>query len=885
MCTNNAFTKLLRLGRVCLFLVLLTLLPTAVRGESVVYKLVNSAADLEAGARYVIGCSEKSVVMGSKLTSASAGNYLPSLSATFSNGTLTTLPSGTNIITLGGEAGAWSLSTESGYICSSKAKNMLYDTTATSSNKGLVNISFNGDNADIKFADGIILKYNSGSPRFTTYSSGQNSVQLYKEKIVNAPSDPVLTPSTSCFAGSLLVKASCATEGATIHFTTDGTEPTTSSTVFPAEGLTLDATTTVKAIAVKNDMDNSAVTTATYTKFDVQAGIAALKMGITATSAGVDCAIKFTNAVVTCVSDDKAYIQEEGKSNVGLYLYGNKNNFTFSAGDKINGTIIGKYTLYSGLNELVVTASDFTAGMISPGATVPVTTVTLADLTANFSKYESMRVKVVDATVTAAFASQNATIEQSGTSMALRAATTSITADLNAQVTVMGYPGLYNTTKQLNVMTQEDILVNKPAASISFDKATYDVDKGTSVTLTATTNTSAAVKYTSDNPSVATIDEATGLLTALAVGSAVITASVEENSEYTASSTTCTVVVTDPNVDGVYSAVVTQYSGTWYGMTDAYGNSNKNKLASKVVDVVNGKVITDGDAALCWTVDATKGTIRSLEGKYVTYASNGTNITLETSSCQWTVVNDLWYTSSTKTYALGFNTSSSLLYFGAYQLATNLLAAQPLPIYRGYTRNLTSGNYATICLPRAVKAGDMAGAVFYSVAGKVTEDTQPTALVLSPVTELEAGQPYIMKATADKLVVAYTGAAAVAGSSNGLVGSLEGTAVAEGKYVLSGNKVVCCGTGCSIAANRAYIDMDQVSEYIGEVSANCVVFNLDGGETATQQVKMAADDMVEVFTADGVRVRGQVPAAEALQGLPKGIYYLRGAHGVKSVAK
>ena len=704
----------------------------------------------------------------------------------------------------------------------------------------------------------------------------------------NQVSTPTLTPASGAlFYDNLTVTASCATEGATIHYTTDGTDPTASSTVFPTAGLTLDATTTVKAIAVKDGMDNSAVTTATYTKLDVQKGIAALKSSIKATSAGVDCAIKFTDAVVTYVSGNKAYIEEIGEHPAGLYLYDSNNNFTLSANNKINGTIIGKYTLYNGLNELVVTASDFTAGMITTGATVPVTTVTLADLTADFSKYESRRVKVEEATVTAAFASQNATIEQNGTSMALRAATASITADLNAQVTVTGYPGWYNTTQQLNVMTQGDISVNKPAASISFDKDTYDVDKGTSVTLTATANTSAAIKYTSDNTSVATIDEATGQLTAVAVGSAVITASVEENNDYTASSTTCTVVVTDPDVDGVYSAVVAQYSDTWYGMTNAYGNTSKNKLASKKVDVVNGKVITDGDAALCWTVNvnATKGTIKSLKGEYVTYeSSTSTNITLGTSSCQWTVDNYLWYTSSTETRELGFNTGS--LYFGAYQLATSSpLVAKPLPIYRGYTRTLTSGNYATVCLPRAVKAGDMAGAVFYSVAGKVMDGVQPTALVLSPVTELEAGQPYIMKTTADKLVVAYTGAAAVAGSSNGLMGSLEGTAVDAGKYVLSGNKVVCCGTGCSIAANRAYIDMDQVSEYIGEVSANCVVFNLDGGETAAQQVKMAADDMVEVFTAGGVRIRGQVPAAEALQGLPKGIYYLRGAHGVKSVAK
>ena len=48
------------------------------------------------------------------------------------------------------------------------------------------------------------------------------------------------------------VTVSCATEGATIYFTTDGTEPTKASNVYNADGIVIDADVTVKAIAMKD---------------------------------------------------------------------------------------------------------------------------------------------------------------------------------------------------------------------------------------------------------------------------------------------------------------------------------------------------------------------------------------------------------------------------------------------------------------------------------------------------------------------------------------------------------------------------------------------------------------------------------------------------------
>ena len=97
--------------------------------------------------------------------------------------------------------------------------------------------------------------------------------------------------------------------------------------------------------------------------------------------------------------------------------------------------------------------------------------------------------------------------------------------------------------------------------------------------------------------------------------------------------------------------------------------------------------------------------------------------------------------------------------FGAYALSgvgSTYPAAVTMPIVNGYHRDVTSGNYGTICLPYAVSAGDYDGVEFFSVAGKVMENGEATAIVLNEETELEAGKPYVFSATTDKLIAIMT---------------------------------------------------------------------------------------------------------------------------------
>ena len=76
---------------------------------------------------------------------------------------------------------------------------------------------------------------------------------------------PVISPAGGEYESSVTVTIACATEGATIHYTLDGTTPTTASAKYSA-ALTLTESATLKAVAVKEgNYTASQVVSASYT--------------------------------------------------------------------------------------------------------------------------------------------------------------------------------------------------------------------------------------------------------------------------------------------------------------------------------------------------------------------------------------------------------------------------------------------------------------------------------------------------------------------------------------------------------------------------------------------------------------------------------------------
>lgn len=95
----------------------------------------------------------------------------------------------------------------------------------------------------------------------------------YEEGATTQCSAPTFSPASgTSFANTLTVTASTATEGGKIVYTTDP-EATldANSTEFPSEGLTIDATTTIRAITVDPNgvLENSSEVSATYTKLNL----------------------------------------------------------------------------------------------------------------------------------------------------------------------------------------------------------------------------------------------------------------------------------------------------------------------------------------------------------------------------------------------------------------------------------------------------------------------------------------------------------------------------------------------------------------------------------------------------------------------------------------
>lgn len=881
-------------GGVILTLLLLALVSGSVWGQET-YQRVTSVSELEAEKSFlIVNVDDQGRCIA--LSNEQKKNNRGAVAVILANDKITLEQNSMacQLVLKGSSSVGWSFYDEvnGGYLYAASSSGNYLKTQSTLDDDGRADIRFEANIATITFKGTNkrnVMQYNpnNGSPLFACYGSeSQKPLQLFKkvESIGNQVAAPVFAPANgTTFVDKLTVGASCSTEGATIYYTKDGAEPTTGSDKFPTEGVTLTETTTLKAIAVKDGLDNSEVVTATYTKLEPYASLKALKESGIATEEGKPCVVELKDAVVTYADSRKAYIQDE---TAGLYVFGSNK---LKAGTKLNGVVAAQLALYFGLYELKVDGGEFDNVAVTNDVEIPVQEVTVAELNQNFAQYESMRVKVVDATVTSSFNDKNGEIEQNGEKIALRAADENITADVQATVDVTGYPGLYNSTKQLNVILQEDIAVKtagKTQATLTFDSDAYSVNVGESLTVKATTNSSASVVYSSSDKTIATVDENTGEVQAgNKAGTVTITATVTENDKYTGATATCTVKVVDPGIVPDVVALVSEKDGIYYAMLNTTGNS-KNKLNASEATILNGKVITDRMDLCGWVVDQSAGYIKDFnDNMFVAHGSGNTDLVLQSNGFKWEYSDEMWtcVDEKNKQRAIGLNSSTNddvtKYFFGTYlvnEIAAKYPAPVVMPITEGYHRNVTSGDYGTICLPYAVAAEDMAGAEFFCIAGKVMKGEEPQSIVLEQVTNLEAGVPYIFSATSDKLIAAYSGkAVAVAEEANGLIGSFEGQDVAEGMYLISAqNKVQLCGKGCKISGNRAYIDMNEVPEYSGEVGVNQRLISFEDATGISET--MVEGGLADVYTLSGVEVRHQVNESEATQGLPQGIYIVNG---------
>ena len=279
------------------------------------------------------------------------------------------------------------------------------------------------------------------------------------------------------------------------------------------------ATTTVHAYA-KDGENESATVSVTYTYIKPIETLAELK----AKGAGT-YDFTLTNAVVTYVKSDdkKVYIED---ATTGMYIY-NVTTHGLEAGKKYTGSMSGTLKVYNGLNEL--TAFTLGGDVTSQAEEISVTELTIAELLADFARYESVRVKVTG--TVSAFADRKATLTDGGSSIQLYDDNSlSLSTTANDIVTVIGYPGLFNTDKQIKIMTAEDLQKQEvekytvigtanPAEAGTVSIATAELAATQTTTVTATANTGYTFASWSVSGTGATLSSTTANPTTLTMGS------------------------------------------------------------------------------------------------------------------------------------------------------------------------------------------------------------------------------------------------------------------------------------------------------------------------------------------------------------------------------
>jgi len=132
--------------------------------------------------------------------------------------------------------------------------------------------------------------------------------------IITKVETPVISPASGAVASGTMVTIGCATDGATIYYTTDGTNPTTSSEEY-SEAIEITSATTIKAIAVKDGLTDSEVASASYTialpcatpTFSVAAGEVAIGTTVTISTATDGATIYYTTNGDTPTTSSTTY--------------------------------------------------------------------------------------------------------------------------------------------------------------------------------------------------------------------------------------------------------------------------------------------------------------------------------------------------------------------------------------------------------------------------------------------------------------------------------------------------------------------------------------------------------------------------------------------------
>lgn len=476
--------------------------------------------------------------------------------------------------------------------------------------------------------------------------------------------------------------------------------------------------------------------------------------------------------------------------------------------------------------------------------------------------------------------------------------------------------------KKLEITCVEDGPA-KTATTLDFGltKKTLNIDETFTATATlkaGEATISGKVTYTSSKPEVATVNETTGEVSALAIGTTKITANFAGNDNYAASTATYELTVVDPNAlevtfdfskpyvygytlpdigsatnleegDKIQSGVIT-ITNIKSGKTGP--NTNKARFHNKKNEGITFRVYANGEI----TLSAQAGYTIT---KFVFASSQGGKLTVSPGT----------YDSNTKTWegnaqsiSLAIPSGADATFFQTMTVNYSKSAANPtltldekaedtgdvlLKTESGkaydvtLARTLTANVWNTICLPFDVTAEQIADVL--KSAGNIKEfdreDATKQTIYFKAATTMVAGKPYLIKPTESAKELVFKGVKITAKSADASLGSEYGVCGTFGKYKMEtdGTELFLKTDGKFYVPAVGKETMKGFRAYfLVPKSTSGAALNLSFGDaTGINGVAADAEKNVKVYNVNGQYV------GTSLEALPKGLYIVGGKKVLK----
>lgn len=494
------------------------------------YELVTSDDQLVVGDKYLI----VNTSAGKALSTNQASNNRTATAVTVTNNVIESTSLGTDVevLTLGGTSEGYTLyaQTTLGYLyAASSSKNILKTNTTLNANcKATITIDANG-NAAIKFTGSFshnVLRYNESSELFACYTSSnasyQKDVQLFRYVSSSGEAQPVATPTFTPDGGEVAagttVGLACATEGATIYYAIDATDPATVTGTEYTAPIAISETCTITAWAEKDGMTASSRVTKDFT---VVTPVEYKKAN--AVVSGQKYLLVAGTVIAQPLANNKTYgylpVEDVTETDGVITLLEATNAFTFT--EATGGYTIqdsygrylympGTYNSFNVSTELPETGGIWTVERLDDG------TFKVANLeTGKYVQY-----------VTGYTSYGSYSDLQSG-----------------ALLPVLYTDGEVGEAPSLQKQT------------LTFPQASYTATLGDTFTAPTVSGAQTTVTYASSNTGVAMVDATTGAVTLVAAGQAIITATAAADDTYASASASYTLTVEDNGEEKAVNSV------------------------------------------------------------------------------------------------------------------------------------------------------------------------------------------------------------------------------------------------------------------------------------------------------------------------------------------